>query len=102
MTIRYAAARSAVQPVTLSRFALNRLTMGAANDNGDPCARDLVLRGALKHFAVYGLGAAQDAATRAADAHGRGAKADYRHWLAICKALDPGRAHELNAQLRRS
>ena len=102
MTIRYAAARPAVQPVTLSRFALNRLTMGAANDNGDAGARDLVLRGALKHFAAHGLGAAQDAASRAAAAHRRGARSDYRHWLAICKALDPSRAHGLNAKLRQS
>lgn len=101
MTIRYAAARPAARPATLSPAALGRLTMGAANDNGDVAVRDLVLRHALKHFAMHGLGAAQDAAQRAAEAHRRGTSADYQHWISICKALDPRRAHGLSASLRR-
>lgn len=104
MTIRYAAARPIAQPVYLTRTALGRLTLGAANDNGDPLRHDLVLRAALLHFAEYGLRAAENAATRAEAAHLHGDSADYRHWIEVCRALDPRRAGSLGkvlAQRRR-
>ena len=101
MTIRYAAARAVSQPVYLTRTALGRLTVGAANDNGDPLRLDLVLRAALLHFAQFGLRAAEDAAGRAKAAHLRGERAEYRHWIEVCRALDPGRAGSLGKVLAR-
>ena len=101
MTIRYAAARAVSQPVYLTRIALGRLTVGAANDNGDPLRHDLVLRAALLHFAEHGLRAAEDAAGRAKAAHLRGVRADYRQWIEICRALDPRRAGSLGKVLAR-
>ena len=101
MTIRYAAARSIATPVYLTRASLGRLTVGAANDNGDPLRHDLVLRAALLHFAEHGLRAAEDAASRAKAAHLRGDSADYRHWIEVCRALDPRRAGSLGKVLAR-
>ena len=101
MTIRYAAARPITTPVYLTRASLGRLTAGAANDNGDLQRRDLVLRAALHHFAQFGLRAAENAAERAEAAHLRGDNADYRHWIEVCRALDPRRAGSLGKDLAR-
>ena len=43
MTIRYAAARPAIAPVTMTRTMLARIGRVPANDNGDAPHRDLVL-----------------------------------------------------------
>ena len=101
MTIRYAATRSIAAPVYLTRASLGRLAVAAANDNGDPLRHDLILRSALLHFAEHGLRAAEDAATRAEAAHLRGDSADYRHWIEVCRALDPRRAGSLGKVLAR-
>ena len=101
MTIRYAAARPIAQPVYLTRTVLGRLTLGAANDNGDPLRHDLVLRAALLHFAEFGLRAAEVAAARAETAHLRADSAEYRHWIEVCRALDPRRAGSLGKVLAR-
>jgi hypothetical protein len=55
----------------------------------------------LKHFAAYGLRAAEDAAERAAAAHHAGAREDLLHWLEVCRTLDPGRASRLHRRLGR-
>ena len=101
MTIRYAAARPAAAPVTLSRAALSRISRAPANDNGQAPLRDQVLRGALMHFAEHGLRAAQDAGERAVAADAAGNHADYDHWLEICRALDARRARVLANRLVR-
>lgn len=67
----------------------------AANDNGEaraivpPGARfDPLLTEALRHFAVYGLAAAEAAVDLAAEASGRG-DADARdHWLTVTRIFD--------------
>jgi hypothetical protein len=101
MTIRYAAARPAAAPVTLSRAALGRISRAPANDNGDALLRDLVLRQALMHFAVHGLHAAQDAGERAAVAYSADEQGEYDYWLEICRALDARRARVLATRLIR-
>ena len=103
MTIRYAAARSAAAPITLSRAALGRISIAPANDNAAPLLRDgvqrdAVLRAALMHFAEHGLRAAEDAGTRAATALAAGDAAEYAKWLEICRALDARRARVLTSQ----
>lgn len=90
MTIRFAAARSG--DATAIARALTLAPRGtAANDNGEEAAgfpRDPLLRDALKHFARYGLGAAEKAHRNAEAAFFAGKREEYRHWLAICRALD--------------
>lgn len=99
MTIRIATARPLNRPVHLTRGALGRIAARAANDNADLARQDQVVREALRHFAAYGLNAAEDAAQRARMAHSRGDNADLRHWLQICAALDPRRAAAMHRKL---
>ena len=101
MTIRYAAARPAAAPVTLSRAGLARISRAPANDNGDGVQRDSVLRNALLHFAEHGLRAAEDAGERAAAAAAAGDSAEAAHWLEICQALDARRARGLRKRIGR-
>ena len=101
MTIRYAAARPAAAPVTLTRARLARICRVPANDNGDGKQRDLVLRNALLHFAEHGLRAAEDAGQRAAAAAAAGDSAESAHWLEICCALDARRARGLSKRINR-
>ena len=101
MSIRYAAARPLAQPGHLTRAAQGRIAARAANDNGDGARHELVLRNALKHFAAHGLRAAEDAGERAEAAWRAGDSAGLRHWLEVCRALDPRRAARLNARLAR-
>lgn len=87
MTIRFAAARDAESTAIVR--ALTVVPMhAAANDNGTGFPRDETLRAALRHFAEYGLGAAQQAHRNAEAAFFAGDRKEYRHWLAICRALD--------------
>ena len=102
MTIRYAAARPASAPVTLTRAALGRISRAPANDNGGAPLRDQLLRAALLHFAEHGLRAAQDAGERAAAAALAGNTAERDHWLAICRALDARRARGVSNRIVRS
>ena len=97
MTIRFAAARSG-DTTAIARALTLAPRREAANDNdgtgnglgGDASGfpRDPILRAALKHFAQYGLGAAAQAHDRAQAAFFAGKREEYRHWLAICRALD--------------
>jgi hypothetical protein len=86
MTIRFAAAHSGESTVIIR--ALTVTLRSAANDNALEFPRDIVLRAALKHFAQYGLGAAQQAYRNAEAAFFAGKRDEYRHWLGICRALD--------------
>ena len=101
MTIRYAAARPAAAPVTLTRAALGRIACAPANDNGAAPLRDQVLRAALLHFAEHGLRAGQDAGERAVTALAAGDTSEYARWLEICRALDARRARVLAGRLHR-
>lgn len=94
MPVHFAAARStAHSPIAraLARKALAR----AANDNGDgginavaEASFDHVMRGALRHFAEHGMGAADTARRLAEEAHALGDAAAYKWWLGVCRALD--------------
>ncbi|MEO5587294.1 MAG: hypothetical protein ABIQ81_06335 [Novosphingobium sp.] len=91
MTIRFAAARHS-ESTAIARALTPVGLPAAANDNA--CAdaerfpRDEVLRAALRHFAEHGLGAAEQAHRNAEEAFFAGNRQDYRHWLAVCRALD--------------
>lgn len=60
----------------------------AANDNDQDLIRNGLLKAALRHFAVHGLGAAELAQRNAEQAFFAGNRKEYRHWLDICHALD--------------
>lgn len=97
MTIRFAAPRpAAIRSSTAMGLGLRRK---AANDNGDMSTPDHVLRDALKHFAVHGLGAAQQARLEAERAWHEGRHEEYRHWLEICRRFDRRMARGLAARL---
>lgn len=93
MTIRFAAARSGDATAIVRTLTLAS-RREAANDNDGvggnvgEFPRDPILRAALKHFAQYGLGAAEQAHRKAEAAFFAGKREEYRHWLAICRALD--------------
>jgi hypothetical protein len=88
MTIRFAAAHSGESTVIIRAFMGTAVVRTAANDNAADFPRDILLRAALKHFAEYGLGAAQQAHRNAEAAFFAGRRDEYRHWLEICRALD--------------
>lgn len=87
MTIHFAAARPAA-----SRFLnlfVGRVELRApANDNHDASLSDTLLRASLKHFARYGLGAAENARNQAERAFFSGDREAYGWWLGICRTLD--------------
>ena len=60
----------------------------AANDNQLESLNETLLRAALKHFARYGLGAAEQARAEAEKAFFADDREGYRWWLGICRALD--------------
>jgi len=87
MSIRFAAAGSGECAVVATVLA-RPLLLRAANDNDDGVGRDAVLRAALRHFAAWGLQAAERARDNAEEAQRFGRPDDYRHWMAICRTLD--------------
>ena len=87
MTIQFAAARPAVSSLGAYLFR-PRIALQAANDNGAPLRQNEALRDALKLFADYGLGAAEEARGRAERAFFAGDSQGYRRWLGICRTLD--------------
>ena len=93
MSIHFSAAADSVSS-RIARALIAHVPLRPANDNGPEPANDLVLRAALHHFAEHGLSGARIAAERARSAASR---ADARHWLGICRALD----RRLGARLAR-
>lgn len=93
MTIHFAAAR----PVA-SRFLagiLGPARIGApANDNYEDTLTEAVLRASLKHFARYGLGAAENARNQAEKAFFAGDREGYNWWIGICRTLDRRMANQ--------
>jgi hypothetical protein len=59
-----------------------------ANDNHADSLTEAVLRASLKHFARYGLGAAENARNQAEKAFFAGDREGYDWWLGICRTLD--------------
>jgi hypothetical protein len=91
MTIRFAAARSAESTAVVRALRLAPWRRPANDNDGEKAGgfpRDPILRAALKHFAAHGLGAAERAYRNAEEAFFAGKRDEYRHWLAICRALD--------------
>jgi hypothetical protein len=103
MTIRFAAARPAMSALGAYLFR-PRIGLQAANDNGEPLQSNGVLRDALMLFAEFGLGAAEEARTRAERAFFAADSEGYRRWLGICRTLDrrvaAGVAVELSGRAR--
>lgn len=87
MTIRFAAAGSGECAVVARVLTRPRLP-APANDAETGIARDSLLRATLRHFAAYGLQAAERAREEAATAFFAGDRENYRHWMAICRTLD--------------
>ena len=94
MSVHFAAARSTAHS-PIARALAKKALARAANDNGDVAqvqakdiTFDMTMRGALKHFAEHGLGAAKAARQQAEQAHYAGDDEAYEWWLGICRTLD--------------
>lgn len=87
MTITFAASRKPASSPLL-RAAIRGVPMRAANDNSQSLPNDDLLRATLRHFAEYGLGAAEQARINAEQAFFAGDRGEYTHWMDICRALD--------------
>lgn len=73
----------------------------AANDVEPAICHDQLLVSTLRHFARYGLGAAQEARRLAQEAQGQQDGDRYRHWLAVSRHLDHGMAGRMDTESRR-
>jgi hypothetical protein len=87
MSLHFAAADSGECAVVARVLKVPRLRT-AANDSEPGIGRDMLLRAALRHFAAYGLSAAERARENAENAFFAGNRDEYMQWLAICRALD--------------
>ena len=56
---------------------------------------------ALRHFALFGLAAADRAEQEARNADAQSDRDGVAHWLGICKTLDPRRARDAERNLTR-
>jgi hypothetical protein len=97
MTIHFAAARPGVSTI-LGRLPYTVPMGRALNDNARDLTDDIVLRAALRHFAQYGLSAAEHAGAKAECAFIAGDRDNYLWWLEICRTLDPRIAMSLRTQ----
>jgi hypothetical protein len=87
MSIRFAAAGNGECQIVARHLGIGPLPP-PANDQGHGLGRDLLLRETLRHFAAFGLQAAERARDNAETAFFAGRKRDYHHWMAICRTLD--------------
>jgi len=87
MSIRFAAAGSG-ECAIVSRVLSRRRLTPPANDCGSGIGRDTLLRETLRHFATFGMQAAERARENAESAYFDGRRSDYHHWMAICRTLD--------------
>jgi hypothetical protein len=97
MTIRFAAAQRG-DSATIARALTVTAPILAANDNTVGFGRDSVLSAALRHFALHGLSAAEQARESAEEAFFAGDRARYDWWIAICRALDRRMAEAVHAR----
>lgn len=99
MNSEYLVARSPVfSPMT--RVLHGGATLRAANDNSHGFSNEVLLRAALKHFAEFGLSAADQARLNAERAFFAGDRTSYDWWLEICRALDRRMAAAIAARRR--
>lgn len=87
MTIHFAAALPPASRI-IARCFDPVARQAEANDNEAEALNDVLLRAALKHFARYGLGAAEQAHAEAERAFFKGDSEGYRWWMGICRTLD--------------
>jgi hypothetical protein len=87
MPVHFAAACSN-QFAAVDRFRPARMPLAAANDNVAGFGGERLLKAALRHFAEYGLAAAERARDNAEAAFFSGKSDEYRWWMAICTTLD--------------
>ena len=91
MTIHFAAAQTA-DGSPVARVLRCPAPVRAANDNrperGASAPDDMMLRAALRHFALHGLGAARAARAEAEAAFFAGDRQNYDWWLGITRTLD--------------
>ena len=93
MSIRFAAAGSGecvvvARVLAYPRNAGRHAANDVADDAGAALADDTLLVSTLRHFAMHGLGAAQEARRLAQEARRQHDQERYRHWLAVCRQLD--------------
>jgi len=86
MSIRFAAPPS-TNPVRMAPDVVRNVRPIAANDDGD-LVGDVHIHAALRHFAKYGIAAAQHAREQAIAASDAGDRETCEWWLEICRALD--------------
>lgn len=94
MPLDLALARS-IPCTAIHRYLVCGHIHGAANDNTQRGVDAQIINAALRHFAQYGLAAAQVARERAEQAFFAGNMARYDHWRLICRALDRRMAQNL-------
>ncbi|WP_379921042.1 hypothetical protein [Erythrobacter sp. R86502] len=99
MSIRFASANHPVRKLgwrAAGRGLVAPALARAANDNAFPDGRigvaatslDPLLTDALRHFAIYGLAAAEAAVDAAAEAARSGDAEGQTHWLAVTRMFD--------------
>jgi hypothetical protein len=105
MSIRFAAAGSGecmVVARVLARPGMARIRLPMAdNDVEAAICHDTLLISTLRHFATHGLGAAGEARRLAQEARQQDDRAQYRHWLGVCRHLDQRMADRIEASGRR-
>jgi len=87
MSIRFAAAGNGECASVARHLGIAPLP-APANDQDPALGRDRLLRQTLRHFATYGIQAAERARDNAEVAFFEGRRGDYHHWMAICRTLD--------------
>src|SRR5690606_28204676 len=98
MTIRFAPARNRDALQHTIAWGAKGLPQGyAANDDDAAIEDQVLLAETLRHFAAYGLSAAERAQSMATAAGRAGNEAGYNHWLSICSMLDKRMAGRLAA-----
>ncbi len=98
MTISFAPSRDA-QNLRMAKTHLRAFMSRPANDNSGTEEQDeALLHAALRHFAQYGMAAAQRARRQSETAFFSGDRASYRWWLEICRLLDKRMAQQLIAE----
>ncbi|PEQ12006.1 hypothetical protein B2G71_14600 [Novosphingobium sp. PC22D] len=96
MTIRFATARTWGWSSRPGRRYVS-VSLCAANDNRaePPETNAGQLVAALRHFAVHGLSAAEQARREAIEADRTGDASSYAWWLGVCRTLDRRMAERL-------
>ncbi len=87
MPIRFAASLKRGH-CRMTRYQARSLQLRPANDNFGKRVESKHLHAALRHFAQYGLAAADHARQQALAAANGGDRDTFEWWLEICRALD--------------